>query len=263
MKTMQLETAEIISNVCLIPGVFGMTLSAPSIAEKARPGQFVMVYLDKGELLLPRPISFCDVNLSRGTLSLVYQVVGSGTKALSKMAPWQSLKLLGPLGNGFLVKGRNNVRFSRVALVGGGIGVPPLHLLAKVLATRGTYVDAYLGFRNFPIMIDEFRYLSDRLFITTEDGSFGHKGNITEVLESQHRSYDEILVCGPKPMLTAVADYAKKQDIACQVCLEERMACGLGACVGCVVKVGKEYVRVCSEGPVFYVGEVDFNEQKP
>ena len=236
-----------------------MTLTAPSITEKAKPGQFAMVYLEKGELLLPRPISFCDVNLSRGTLTLVYQVVGSGTKALSRMQPWQMLRLLGPLGNGFLVKGRENVRFSRVALVGGGIGIPPLHLLAKVLATRGTYVDAYLGFRNFPILIDRFRHLSDRLFITTEDGSFGHKGNITEILESQHRGYDEILACGPKPMLAAIAEHAKRQNIPCQVCLEERMACGLGACVGCVVKVGDEYVRVCSEGPVFYGDEVDLN----
>ena len=260
MKTMQLEQAQIVSNECLIPGVYGMTLAAPSIAEKARPGQFAMVYLEKGELLLPRPISFCDVNLSRGTLTLVFQVVGSGTKFLSKMHPWQKLKLLGPLGNGFLVKGRENVRFSRVALIGGGVGIPPLHLLAKVFATRGTYVDAYLGFRNFPILIDRFRNLSDRLFITTEDGSFGHRGNITEVFESQHRGYDEILACGPKPMLAAIARYAKKQNIPCQVCLEERMACGIGACVGCVVKVGGGYVRVCSEGPVFYGDEVVLDE---
>ena len=257
MKKMRLEQAQIVSNEQLTSNIYSMTLVSPEVAEYAKPGQFAMVYLDKGELPLPRPISFCDVNLSRGTLTFVYQVVGRGTKALSKMQPWQPLKLLGPLGNGFLVKGKENIRFSRVALVGGGIGIPPLHLLAKVLATRGTYVDVYLGFRHYPILIDRFRLLSDRLFITTDDGSFGHKGKITDVLEAQNRSYDEILACGPKPMLANVAKYANSQKISCQVCLEERMACGLGTCLGCAVMVGDKFVRVCNEGPVFYSDEVE------
>jgi len=256
MKTMQLEHAQILSNNAINADVFSMTITSPSVASKAKPGQFVMLFLGRGELLLPRPISFCDVNISRGTVTFVYRVVGAGTKVLSEMLPWQNISLIGPLGNGYLVKGRNNVRFSRVALIGGGIGIPPLHFLAKMLATRGTYVDIYLGYTKSPIMIDRFRPLADRLFITTEDGSFGHRGNVLEVFEAQTRAYDEILSCGPSPMLKALAVMAEKMGIPCQLSLEEHMACGLGACMGCAVNVNGQYVRICSEGPVFYSDDI-------
>lgn len=298
MKEMHLVQAKVYKNELLSPEIFSMELYAPEIANSARAGQFVMVYLDKGELLLPRPISFCNTNPSAGTIVLVYQVVGKGTKAMSEMAAGQTLRLLGALGNGFNIKGRNGTGLSRVALVGGGIGVPPLLLLAETLAKNEVIFDVYLGFRTAPILLEQFSTVADKLFVTTEDGSFGHRGFITEVLNSTghvmqtiEKFYDEILSCGPEPMLRAVADYAKSVNIPCQMCMESRMACGLGTCVGCVVvavldsngltraenrecfnafsatgkaglnlngaKAGERYVLVCSDGPVFYCDEVN------
>lgn len=250
------ENSQIVSNVLVAPNVFSMTVLVPEMAEEVRPGQFAMLYIDKGELLLPRPISFCDVNLSRGSVTFVYKIVGSGTKALSRLHAWSSISVLGPLGNGFSTKGRDGERFSRVALVGGGIGIPPLHLLAKQLASNGTYTDIYLGFSASPILVERFRSVGNRLFVTTENGSFGQAGNIVDLLASNNREYEEILACGPKAMLMALIEFGSRKKIPCQVSLEERMACGIGACVGCSIKVGEGYVRVCSEGPVFYDSEV-------
>lgn len=251
--------AKILSNAPLTPEIFSMTLNAPEIAEAARPGQFVMVYLERGELLLPRPISICDA--SEDTIEIVYQVVGKGTKVLSEFQPGESVKLLGPLGNGFKFADSTGeaARPPSAAIVGGGIGVPPLYYLAKSLKAHGFDTDVFLGFRAEPILIEMFKNVADRLFITTENGSFGHRGYITEVLQAQSTRYDEIYGCGPLQLLRALADFAAQSSIPCQVSMEQRMACGLGTCVGCVVKVGESYVRVCKEGPVFYANEVNFN----
>ena len=256
MRGKLFENSQIVSNVLIAPDVFSITVLAPEMAEEVRPGQFAMLYIDKGELILPRPLAFCDVNLSRGTVTFVYKVVGEGTKALSRLQAWNNISVLGPLGNGFHTKGRNGERFSRVALVGGGIGIPPLHLLAKQLASYGTYTDIYLGFSVSPILVERFRSISNRLFITTENGSFGTAGNIVDLLKTNNREYEEILACGPKTMIAALLEFGKSSKTTCQVSLEERMACGIGACVGCSIKVGDGYVRVCTEGPVFYDSEV-------
>ena len=250
------ENAQIVSNVLIAPDIFSMTIALPELADSVRPGQFAMLYIDKGELILPRPISFCDVNLSRGTVTFIYRIVGAGTRALSRLHAWNSITVMGPLGNGYITENKNHQRFSHVALVGGGIGIPPLHLLAKHLATRGTYTDIYLGFARSPILVERFRSLASRLHVATEDGSLGHAGKIIDLLANHNRAYDEIFACGPKPMLIALLELARKMRIPCQVSLEERMACGLGACVGCAVKVGDAYVRVCMEGPVFDDEEV-------
>ena len=253
------ENSQIVSNELIAPDVFIMTVQVQEMAEKVLPGQFAMLYIDKGELLLPRPISFCDVILSQGTVQFVYKIVGAGTRALSRLQAWNKISVLGPLGNGYLTKGRGNERFSRVALVGGGIGIPPLHLLAKSLVTLGTYADIFLGFSESPILIERFRHLANRLYVTTENGSYGHTGNIIDFLSSHDREYDEIFACGPKAMLKTLVEFGKKKGIPCQVSLEERMACGLGACVGCSIRVKDTYVRVCTEGPVFYDDEVDLH----
>ena len=253
------EESQIVSNVLIAPDVFTMIVQIPEMVEDIKPGQFAMLYIDKGELILPRPISFCDVNLSRGTVQFVYKVVGAGTDALSKLHAWNKISVLGPLGNGYDTKGRNNERFSKVALVGGGIGIPPLHLLAKTLVTSGTYADIYLGFSSSPILIERFRHLASRLHVTTESGSFGHAGNIIDLLSTHDMEYDQIFACGPKAMLTTLARFGKKKGIPCQVSLEEHMACGLGACVGCSIRVKDTYVRVCTEGPVFYDDEVELH----
>ena len=250
------ENSQIVSNVLIAPDVYMMIVKIPEMADAVCPGQFAMLYIDKGELILPRPLAFCDVNLSQGTVTFVYKVVGEGTKALSRLHAWNNVSVLGPLGNGFHTKGRNGERFSRVALVGGGIGIPPLHLLAKHLASYGTYTDIYLGFSAAPILIERFRSVGNRLFVTTENGSYGYAGNIVDLLASNNREYEEILACGPKAMVLALVEFGKQKKIPCQVSLEERMACGIGACVGCSIKVGEGYVRVCTEGPVFYDSEV-------
>lgn len=258
---MHLENARIEKNIAISQGIYSMDLSAPSIAKEARAGQFVMFFLDSPEMLLPRPISLCDANAIAGTINIVYQVVGAGTKRMSEMKEGRVVQLTGPLGNGFLAKGKDNKRFSRVALVGGGMGSPPLYFLAKTLATRGTYADIFLGFRSEPILLERFETVADRLVIATEEGSYWHRGRITEFLHTQGRGYDEIMACGPMPLLRALAEYSKEENISCQVCIEERMACGIGTCVGCVVKAGDTYVRVCCEGPVFYSDEVNLNEK--
>jgi dihydroorotate dehydrogenase electron transfer subunit len=213
-----------------------------------------MVYLERGDLLLPRPISICDADTAAGAIELVYQVVGKGTAALAEMSPGQNVKILGPLGNGF------GISNCHAAIVGGGIGVPPLYFLAKMLAKCGSSADIFLGFRDTPILIDKFRELASPLngevHIATESGNVGQRGYVTEILATQNEKctekYTEIFTCGPAPMLRVVAEISLVAKIPCQVSVEERMACGLGTCVGCVVKVGENYVRVCTDGPVFF-----------
>ncbi|MCL2224659.1 MAG: dihydroorotate dehydrogenase electron transfer subunit [Defluviitaleaceae bacterium] len=254
------QHAKILSNAQIAPQIFSMTLHAPEIADTARAGQFVMVYLDRGEMLLPRPISLCDAGLHSGEIHIVYQVVGAGTAVMSEMTAGEGLQILGALGNGFQTDDITEQR-QRAVLVGGGIGAPPLYFLAKQLKARGVSTDIYLGFRDEPILTDMFRTVADRLFIATESGNFGHKGLITEVLvANMNDSVLGVYSCGPKPLLRAVAEFSQAAKVPCQVCMEARMACGIGTCVGCVVKVGESYARVCTEGPVFYGNEVNWNE---
>ncbi|MCL1787102.1 MAG: dihydroorotate dehydrogenase electron transfer subunit [Defluviitaleaceae bacterium] len=293
---MQLTTAKIITNRDIAPDIFSMTIYAPEVAATAKAGQFAMIYLDSGELLLPRPISICDAGAHH--LTFVYQVVGKGTGAMAKMPAGGAVKLLAPLGKGFFTLPKSALHETRaqahfnpcestarsplknVALIGGGIGAPPLLLLAKTLKNQGANVDVYLGFRTNPILIDEFESVADHLYIATEDGSVGHKGNILEVLhknasitphslvgaatcrphqQQNDKPYDEFLSCGPRPMLDALARYAHSQNTPCQLSMEERMACGLGTCVGCVLEVAGAYQKICTEGPVFYSDSIDCN----
>lgn len=256
MSEIFFEKNRILENKKIAPDTFAMKIHAPQIAANARAGQFVMVYLEKGELLLPRPISLCDTNADADTIELVYCVVGKGTAVMAKLREGRFVKLLGPLGNGFDLTGkRSGGRLSRVALVGGGIGTPPIFMLAKNLAERGVRVDIFLGFRGAPILIEKFCKFSDSLYIATESGEFGHHGYVTEILKNW--DYDEFMACGPVPLLRALKAQTQGYGVPCQICMEERMACGLGTCVGCVVKAGESYVRVCSEGPVFFADEVE------
>jgi len=246
---------QIVSNDQIAPDIFSMTVHAPDIAASVLPGQFAMVYLSSGQLLLPRPISICDA--SGGQLRFVYQIVGAGTKAMSKFNPGEMIQILAPLGKGFYTKNRGaRTPLNKVALVGGGIGTPPLLLLAKTLKSQGSQVDAYLGFRSDPILTDDFKNVFDNLHIATDNGSIGHHGNVLEIMRSQQADYDEFLACGPRPMLNALADYACSKKIPCQLSMEERMACGIGTCVGCVLEVRGAYQKICTEGPVFYSDDI-------
>jgi len=274
---MNYVNVQIVCNDQIAPDIFSMTVHAPEIAASVLPGQFAMIYLPNGELLLPRPISICDA--SGDGLRFVYQVVGAGTKVMAKLNAGDMVQILAPLGKGFFTKisgqktcvcivddcgcpvtGGARTPLTKVALVGGGIGTPPLLLLAKTLKAQGSQVDVYLGFRDRPILTSDFEAVADNLHIATDNGSVGHHGNVLEVLQQQQISYDEILACGPRPMLNALAEYAHSRNIPCQISTEERMACGIGTCVGCVLSVRGSYIRICTEGPVFYSDEVNRHE---
>jgi len=234
-----------------------MYLHAPDIAKNARPGQFVMVYLDKGEFLLPRPISLHKVEKLNGIIMLAYAVAGAGTEIMSNWPVGHTVRILGPLGNGFDLD--NLHKGDRVALVGGGFGAAPLYYLAAELNKLGVWVDVYLGFRkDTPALVKCFETLADNLTTAYEDEPTAtRKGFVTSFLPN-NPAYKAILTCGPTPMLKAVSAYAGAHNIPCQVSVEERMACGIGACKGCVVKTMVGYRLCCVEGPVFDNKEVNF-----
>ena len=249
MKTV--ETAEVLSLDFISENICDMRLYAPEITAEAKAGQFVEVYPDNGVNLLSRPISICEINKDKGSLRLVFQIVGKGTKLFSKLKKGDRIRLLGPCGNGYtLCEGRN-------ILVGGGIGVPPLLETCKEL--KGDKV-VVLGFRSGSFLAEEFEKLGAKVYITTDDGSKGFKGNVVDLLRSENITGDMIYSCGPKVMLKFLSMYAEEKGIKCQVSMEERMACGIGACVGCVVKIkdkeGWTYKKVCKDGPVFDSREV-------
>ena len=246
---MKYEQYLIIKNRSITSDVFEMVLHAPNIAQDCKAGQFVMVYLDRGELLLPRPISVCCKDGEN--ISLVYKILGSGTKHMSTLGTGSLLYLTGPLGNGFSIKNGLN----KVALVGGGIGVPPMVMLFENLS--GVQVDVFLGFKDESILESYFE--GANVHIATETGHKGVKGNVMDLLNRHGQRYDEMYACGPKAMLTALSQYARDKGIPLQVSLEERMACGVGTCMGCVTPVtttGADnvpvYMKICCEGPVFY-----------
>lgn len=249
MKTV--ETAEVLSLDFISENICDMRLYAPEITAEAKAGQFVEVYPDNGVNLLSRPISICEINKDKGSLRLVFQIVGKGTKLFSKLKKGDRIRLLGPCGNGYtLCEGRN-------ILVGGGIGVPPLLETCKEL--KGDKI-VVLGFRSGSFLAEEFEKLGAKVYITTDDGSKGFKGNVVDLLRSENITGDMIYSCGPKVMLKFLSMYAEEKGIKCQVSMEERMACGIGACVGCVVKIkdkeGWTYKKVCKDGPVFDSREV-------
>jgi len=240
------------------PGnIYIMGLYAPEIAKNAKPGQFVMVYLDKGEHLLPRPISINYVYKAKGLITLVYAVAGAGTKIMSEWPIGHTVRALGPLGNGFDLD--DYQKGDRVALVGGGLGVAPLLYLAAELNKQGVQMDVYLGFRkDTPALTSTFETLADNLIVAYEDEETAtHKGYVTNFLPD-NPSYKGILSCGPTPMLKTLSQYASANNIPCQVSVEERMACGVGACKGCVVRTMVGYKLCCIEGPIFDSKEVNF-----
>lgn len=239
----------IIQKDLLAPGVFSLHLRCPEIASQTRPGQFV--HLRAGGFQLRRPISVCAYDET--TLRLVFQIRGAGTEALAALEPGACLDLLGPLGNGF----PDLPEDARVVLAGGGIGVPPL----LALAAKYRKATALLGFRNKEAVIleQDFAGLCDTR-VATDDGSYGHHGLVTELLRRRldEGRADMIFACGPAVMLKGVVALAGETPV--KISVEERMACGVGACLVCAcrtVKDGKEiYSHVCKDGPVFDGREV-------
>ena len=250
---------EVISNKCIADGVFDMTVRSDSIAASTIPGQFAGIYTGSGDLILPRPISVCCTDTQNGTVRFVYRVAGSGTELFSNVKPGGRLRILAPLGNGYPIFPEHK----KVAVVGGGIGIPPLLFLTRELLPNAD-VTAVLGYRNEAFLVNDFNNLGAEILIATDDGNVGFKGNTIQLLDSVVEQFDVIYGCGPKVMLKFLASWADSRNIPCYISLEERMGCGFGACVGCVCSVSDRdgnsaYKKVCVDGPVFNAREVDFN----
>ena len=241
---------------------YELTLSAPEIAGSAQPGQFVHLKAPGGEdLLMRRPISLYTADVGTGTVSFIIQRKGEGTARLCAVKPGDTVDALGPLGRGFHVP--QDAR--RVAVVGGGIGVAPLRLVLE--RYREATFDSFVGFRNANCAygLEVFTALSHSLYCASDDGSLGTRGFVTDLLakEMDQQPYDLVLACGPKPMFQALARVMEGHpDIPCQVSLEERMGCGIGGCYVCSCKIREgnawHYRRVCKDGPVFELREVDW-----
>ena len=249
-----IENFKVTGNKRLNNDFFILNLLSEKKITTMKPGQFVQVKVDgSSETFLRRPFSIHDVDYETNTLKLLVQIAGAGTKALAKLANGDVVNIIYPLGNSFnlpLIKGKS-------LLIGGGCGIAPLLFLGNYLKSNGYPTDVLLGFRNRERILEYEEYLKiGRVFITTEDGSEGEKGFVTShtILHSEH--YDNIYCCGPEVMMKAVASYCKKQDILCEVSLENLMGCGIGACLCCVVDTKKGNLCTCIDGPVFNINEL-------
>lgn len=218
------------------------------------PGQFVEVLPPNNQTLLRRPISVNYVDRDNNQLWLLIAMIGEGTKAIGSLRPGDLLNLVFPLGNGFSPVQKIG---EEILLVGGGVGIAPLLEYGKYLKENGAKPSFLLGARTAAdlLLLNKFESIA-KVYITTEDGSAGEKGFVTQHSILQKKSFDRISVCGPKPMMMAIAGYAKQANISCEVSLENMMACGLGACLCCVEKTVKGNVCVCNEGPVFNINDL-------
>lgn len=284
------EIAVVVDQNALGSGIYDLTLKTTNIAKAAKAGQFVSVYSNDKSKLLPRPISLCGIDRDEDTIRLVYRVTGenTGTEEFSKLVMGDKIRILGPLGNGFTIEPGK-----KAFLIGGGIGVPPMLQLAKdinsgVVQTTGAVdtntqekgqteekqinghgkkicdMNIIMGYRDEnTFLLDEFKEQADS-FVATEDGSVGTKGNVIDAINENGLEADVIYACGPMPMLRALKAYAMEHDMECYVSMEERMACGIGACLACVCKTKDKDAhsnvnnkRICKEGPVFNAKEVE------
>lgn len=282
------QDVKVISQKKIAPGHYRLTLAAPEVAEAAGPGQFLHVRCgNTHDPLLRRPISIHAVDREKGEATLFYRVAGRGTALLAEKKKGDVISLMGPLGNGFSMAGRTD----RVAVVAGGIGVAPLYFLLQELSGQGNCATVFLGAagRKQLFLIREIRELGHKVVLATDDGSVGFPGTVTGLFElwvqnnfSGNNSFsyngdlgnalekvkldcvfltDLVYGCGPRGMLKRLCEITEKSSIPAEVSLEERMGCGVGACLSCACKTsvgekGFHYRRVCVEGPVFPAGEV-------
>lgn len=256
MAEREKEQALVVSQECLADGIFSMWIQT-KVAKTAKAGQFISMYTNDGSKLLPRPISICEIDREGGKLRVVYRVTGekTGTEQFSKMKAGDTIPVIGPLGNGFpLIE-------KKAFLIGGGIGVPPILELAKSLNCEKQII---VGYRDAQTFLKEELEANGTLYISTEDGSVGTKGNVMDAIREHSLEADIIYACGPTPMLRALKSYAEENGIECYLSLEERMACGIGACLACVCKSKEKdhhsnvnNKRICKDGPVFLSTEVE------
>ena len=272
------ETARVISQEMLVKDIYSMWIET-AIAEKTIPGQFISVYTKSEARLLPRPISICEtgyvsekqksmadcskenetdrINASKrkNALRIVYRIAGEGTREFSAYKAGDSIEILGPLGNGFKITDDSAI------LIGGGIGIPPMLELAKQIKGDKTIV---VGYRDADMFLDKELVKYGRLVIATDDGSVGTKGNVIDAIKQHDVTGSVIYACGPTPMLRGVKAYAEEKGIDAYISMEERMACGVGACLGCVCRTVDiddhskvKNARICKDGPVFRACDID------
>ena len=235
------EKAVIIRQEEVSEGIYSMWIKTPS-AREARAGQFVNLFCDDESRLMPRPISICEIDMERSSLRLVYRVSGEGTREFSKYTSGHEIEMIGPLGNGFPI----DIPEKDVMIIGGGIGIPIV-----------------LGYQNFPFLMKEFEKTGSKVYVATESGKYGFKGNVIGAIMQNYLTAGVIYACGPAGMLRAVKKFAEVKKVPCYVSMEERMACGIGACLGCTVDtidindhLNVKKARVCKDGPVFNAQEV-------
>lgn len=252
------ETGKVLSNEHLARNLYLMEVESPRIADALQPGQFVHMRLPGMEgHILRRPFSVFDVNLGRASVEILYQAVGFGTSHMTGIEPGACVSSIGPVGNGWHAP----AGCRRALLVGGGVGAAPLFLHAKRLVAEGVEVDVVLGAQTAQAMVCAGRYervLGKPAVMATDDGTLGHAGFCTGPAKEllQAADYDHVACCGPEPLMRIVADMAANAQVECQVSLERRMACGVGACLSCVVDTKEGKKRCCVDGPVFQAEEV-------
>ncbi|MDX8365000.1 dihydroorotate dehydrogenase electron transfer subunit [Cytobacillus sp. IB215665] len=252
------EDMEVVSQREIAQDIYELILQGELVTQMGEPGQFVHIKVSEGaEPLLRRPISIANVDKKNRQFTMIYRKEGLGTRVLSRINNG-TVNVLGPLGNGFPI---NETKQGNTALlVGGGIGVPPLYELSKQLVAKGVKVIHVLGFQDKQVAFYEQQFSElGSTYIATVDGSLGMKGFVTDVIDHYQFSFDVLFSCGPTPMLKVIEDRYK--DKKAFISLEERMGCGIGACFACVCHTqedpeGTSYKKVCSDGPVFKVGEV-------
>lgn len=260
----ELMMAELVNKEQLKPDIFKFSVKAPSIVKNAKPGSFIEIRVSEQlDPFLRRPISIYNLDRDNGILEFIFQVKGKGTEILAKREVGKQIDIVGPIGYGTF----KYESYQNIAIIGGGIGVFPLYELAKCAKADNKNVTTYLGFRSkdFVVLEDEFKKVSHQFVLTTDDGSYAEKGFAINFLEKdmEESKIDAIFACGPLPMLKAVQKLAIEKNIPCQISLEEKMACGLGVCLGCAVKTAKspkeapEYWHVCKAGPVFNAKDVE------
>ncbi|MBQ9989563.1 MAG: dihydroorotate dehydrogenase electron transfer subunit [Lachnospiraceae bacterium] len=251
------EWAKVVSQKQLAEGIYDLWLET-DLASQAGPGQFVGLYPRDKSILLPRPISICEADRQLNRLRLVYRLAGQGTKEFSTYKPGEETALLGILGNGFPLEAGIG---KKVFLIGGGIGIPPMLQLAKELQAKKQIL---LGYRNDQLFLRDELAAQGEVFVATEDGSAGTRGNVMDIISEEGLGAEIIYACGPLPMLKAIKVYAAEKGIPAYLSLEERMACGVGACLGCVCKTREtdhhshvNNARICTDGPVFLAEDLE------
>ncbi|PEL52699.1 dihydroorotate oxidase B electron transfer subunit [Bacillus toyonensis] len=256
---MQKQNMIVVNQKEIAKNIYELVLQGTLVQQMNEPGQFVHIKVAEGMApLLRRPISICNVDQEKNEFTMLYRAEGQGTKTLATRKQGEMVDVLGPLGHGFPVEEAETGQTA--LLVGGGIGVPPLYELSQRLVAKGVRVIHILGFQTKDVVFyeEKFAELGDT-YVATVDGTHGTKGFVTDVIDNYGIDFDILYSCGPLAMLRALEGRYKEKKA--YISLEERMGCGIGACFACVCHLqedpsGHSYKKVCSDGPVFPIGEV-------